>query len=155
MMSPRMRAILEGTARGTGQEFLECLVRHLAEAFDVRFAVIAEFPEAPPLVRTLAFWEPAGSRGNFEYDITGTPCAAVVRGGLVYYPTGLSERFPAASLLVERGIDSYMAQPFLDGRGTVLGHLAVFDDRPMAPGSLHAHRSCGSTPRERWPSWNG
>jgi PAS domain S-box-containing protein len=32
---------------------------------------------------------------------------------------------------VERGIDSYLAVPFLDGAGNILGHLAVFDERPM------------------------
>jgi PAS domain S-box-containing protein len=133
-----LQAVAEGTARGIGQEFLESLVRHLAEAFDVRFAVVAEFPGAPPLVRTLAFWERDRISGNFEYDITGTPCAEVVRGGLVHYPTGVSERFPAAALLVERGIDSYMAEPFLDGQGNILGHLAVFDDRPMPAGPLRA-----------------
>src|SRR4029077_120984 len=30
-------------------------------------------------------------------------------------------------------IDSYMGVPFLDGEGKVLGHLAVFDERPMPP----------------------
>jgi PAS domain S-box-containing protein len=33
--------------------------------------------------------------------------------------------------LVSRGIDSYMAVPFVDGDGKILGHLAVFDERPM------------------------
>src|SRR5262245_1541681 len=31
-----------------------------------------------------------------------------------------------------------MAEPFLDGQGNILGHLAVFDDRPMPAGLLHA-----------------
>src|SRR5262249_10224784 len=68
---------------------------------------------------------------NFEYDFTGTPCAEIVRGGLVHYPTGVSKLFPRATPLVERGADSYMAVPFLDGEGNILGHLAVFDERPM------------------------
>src|SRR5207237_1507336 len=52
-------------------------------------------------------------------------------GGLVHYPTGVSRLFPRATPLVERGIDSYMALPFLDRKGTILGHLAAFDERPM------------------------
>src|SRR5262249_41099001 len=75
---------------------------------------------------------------NFEYDFTGTPCAEVVNGGVVHYSTGVSQRFPAATPLVERGIDSYMAEPFLDGEGNILGHLAVFDERPMPAGPLRA-----------------
>jgi PAS domain S-box-containing protein len=123
--------IVEGTASGTGQEFFQSLVRHLAEAIDVHYAVVAEFPTAPPHVRTLAFWERNRVVDNFEYDFTGTPCAEIVRGGLVHYPTGVSRLFPRATPLVERGIDSYMAVPFLDAEGNILGHLAVFDERPM------------------------
>ncbi len=126
-----LQAVVEGTARGTGQEFFRSLVRHLAEAIDVHYAVVAEFPKAPPHVRTLAFWERDRVGSNFEYDFTGTPCTEIVRGGLVHYPTGVSKLFPQATPLVERGIDSYMAMPFLDREGNILGHLAVFDERPM------------------------
>jgi PAS domain S-box-containing protein len=76
-------------------------------------------------------WERDRIADNFEYDFTGTPCAEIVRGGLVHYPTGVSKLFPQATILVERGIDSYMAVPFLDSDGNILGHLAVFDERPM------------------------
>jgi formate hydrogenlyase transcriptional activator len=123
--------VVEGTARGTGQEFFQSLVRHLAAAIDVPYAVVAEFPNAPPHVRTIAFWERDRFSDNFEYDFTGTPCAEIVGGGLVHYPTGVSQKFPRAAPLVERGIDSYMAVPFLDSAGAILGHLAVFDTRPM------------------------
>jgi PAS domain S-box-containing protein len=126
-----LHAVVEGTARGTGQEFFQSLVRHLAEAIDVHYAVAAEFPKAPPHVRTLAFWERDRVADNFEYDFTGTPCAEVVRGGLVHYPSGVSSRFPKAAPLVSRGIEGYLAVPFLDQSGDILGHLAVFDERPM------------------------
>jgi PAS domain S-box-containing protein len=126
-----LQAVVEGTAHGTGQEFFRSLVRHLAEAIDVHYAVVAEFPKAPPHVRTLAFWERDRVGRNFEYDFTGTPCAEIARGGFVHYPTGVSKLFPQAAPLVERGIDSYMAGPFLDRKGNLLGHLAVFDERPM------------------------
>src|SRR5438045_2512087 len=98
-----LHAVVEGTARGTGQEFFRSLVRHLAEAIDVPYAVVAEFPKAPPHVRTLAFWERDRLGSNFEYDFTGTPCAEIVRGGLVHYPTGVAKLFPQATPLVDRG----------------------------------------------------
>lgn len=126
-----LRAVVEGTAHGTGREFFRSLVRHLAEAIDVHYAVVAEFRHGPPHVRTLAFWDRDRIADNFEYDFTGTPCAEIVRGGLVHYPKGVSQLFPHATPLVKRGIDSYMAVPFMDGEGNILGHLAVFDERPM------------------------
>src|SRR5262245_14397602 len=67
-----LQAVVEGTAAGTGQEFFHSLVRHLAEAIDTQYAVVAEFPKAPPHVRTLAFWERGRLADNFEYDFTGT-----------------------------------------------------------------------------------
>jgi PAS domain S-box-containing protein len=125
-----LQAVVERNARG-GPEFFQSLVRHLAEALDVPYAFVTEFPKAPPHARPLAVWERDRLGSNFEYDCTGTPCAEVVRGGLVHYPTGVSRLFPRAKRLVERGIDSYMAVPFLDRAGNLLGHLAVLDERPM------------------------
>src|SRR5690242_15700875 len=115
-----LQAVVEGTASGTGEEFFRSLVRHLAKAIDVRYAVVAEFPKAPPHARTLAFWDRDRVASNFEYDVTGTPCGEVVRGGLVHYPTRVSKLFPRATPLVERGIDSFMAVPFLNGDGNIL-----------------------------------
>src|SRR5262249_1940613 len=38
-----LRAVVEGTAAGTGQEFFRSLVRHLAEAIAVPYASVCEF----------------------------------------------------------------------------------------------------------------
>src|SRR5262249_42671984 len=48
-----------------------------------------------------------------------------------HHPTGVKERFPADRLLVELGIESYFGVPLRDPAGETLGHVAVFDDRPM------------------------
>ena len=37
-----LRAVAEGTAGAVGDEFLQRLVRHLALAFDAKFAFVAE-----------------------------------------------------------------------------------------------------------------
>ena len=126
-----LEAAVERTARGTGLEFFQSLVRHLAEAIGVPYAVVAEFADVNTRIRTLAFWARDGIVDNIEYEYAGTPCAAVVRGDVCHHPTGVSELFPQAKPLVELGIDSYLGVPFLDGHGIVLGHLAVFDERPM------------------------
>ena len=54
-----------------------------------------------------------------------------MRGGLCHHPRGVQERFPRDQDLVDLGIESYLGVPLLDGDGNVLGHLAVFDERPM------------------------
>src|SRR5947209_3117572 len=45
--------------------------------------------------------------------------------------TGQGRLFPRAAPLTRLGIDSYLGVPFLDADGNMLGHLAVFDNRPM------------------------
>src|SRR6516165_4303783 len=92
-----LRDIVEGTARGTGQEFFRSLVRRLASAIDVPYAVVAEFADVNTRVRTVAFWARDRIADNMEYDFAGTPCDAVVRGGFVHHPTGVLEQFPRAT----------------------------------------------------------
>jgi PAS domain S-box-containing protein len=125
-----LRAVVEGTAGGTGQEFFRSLVRHLAEAIDVHYVGVAEFKE-PQFGRVLAFWDRDHVVEGWEFDMTDTPAGEVLRSGLAHFPTGVSQRFPGRKFLDERGVDSYMAVPFHDNGSRVLGFLSVFDDRPM------------------------
>jgi PAS domain S-box-containing protein len=126
-----LRAIVEGTARQTGQEFFQSLVRHVATAIDVHYAFVAEFTDIPTRVHTLAYWAKNQIEANIEFDLNGTPCQDVVRGNLCHYPAGVRDKFPLDKPLMEMGIESYLGVPLKDERGEVLGHLAVFDERPM------------------------
>src|SRR5271155_2644130 len=126
-----LRAIVEGTAGSTGEEFFEDLVRHLTSAIGVPFAAISEFAGVSTRVRTLAFWARGQLQENFEYDLAGTPCEDVMRGRLCQHAVGVKDRFPLAKPLVQLGVESYLGAPLLDREGNVLGLLAVFDDKPM------------------------
>src|SRR5215468_10515362 len=88
-----LRAIVEGTARHTGQEFLQSLVRHLAAAVGTHYAFVAVFAGGTR-ARTLAFWLRDRITDNIEWDVIGTPCEDVVRGNLCHHPAGVSQRFP-------------------------------------------------------------
>jgi formate hydrogenlyase transcriptional activator len=46
--------LVEGTARATGEEFFQSLVRNLSLALGSACSFIAEFADAPTRVRTLA-----------------------------------------------------------------------------------------------------
>ena len=83
-----LRAIVEGTARSTGEEFFQSLVRHLAAAMDVHYAFVAEFAEVNTRARTLAYWFRDQIHDNVEFDLAGTPCEDVVRGGCAITPRG-------------------------------------------------------------------
>jgi PAS domain S-box-containing protein len=128
---PVLRALVEGTAHATGEDFFRNLVRHLASAIDVRHAFVAEFTQVRTRVRTLAYWSDGCIRDNVDFELANTPCEDVVRGQLCHHPTGAKDRFPLDLPLVEMGIESYLGVPLRGERGDVLGHLAVFDERPM------------------------
>ena len=99
----------------------------------LHYAFIAEFssPESHTRARTIAFWARDHIAENFEWTLAGTPCEDVVHGNLCHHPSDVRQSFPDDRLLVEWGIESYLGVPLRDHEGTVLGHLAVFDDRPM------------------------
>jgi GAF domain-containing protein len=128
-----LRAIVEGTVRTTGEEFFQSLVRNLSRAIDVRYAFVAEFADVNTRVRTLAYWFRDRFHPNIEFDLAGTPCEDVVNGSLCHHPSGVQEQFAGDRALAEMGIESYLGVPLLDAAGNHLGHLAVFDERPMPP----------------------
>ncbi|MGH8532543.1 MAG: sigma 54-interacting transcriptional regulator [Gammaproteobacteria bacterium] len=123
-----LRAIVEGTAQATGEEFFRLLVRNLSVATGVLNAFIAEFAETRTRVRTLAFWMNGQLVPNQEWELAGTPCEEVVRGDLCHHPAGVWKQFPK-----EEGVESYLGVPLQDPEGNILGHLAIFDNRVMPP----------------------
>jgi formate hydrogenlyase transcriptional activator len=123
-----LRALVAGTAAGTGAEFMRTLVQHLAAALRTNHAFIAEFV-VPHRVRTLAFWSNGRTIDNVEFDLAGTPCEDVYQGGLCHYPSGVRARFPAAG----PGVESYLGVPLTGKDGIVLGHLCVLDEAPLPP----------------------
>jgi hypothetical protein len=62
-----LRAIVEGTAGSTGEQYFQALVRHLTAAIGVPFAAISEFAGVNTRVRTLAFW--AGGTDSREFRV--------------------------------------------------------------------------------------
>jgi len=126
-----LRVIVEGTAEQIGDQFFQALVQHLAKALDTSHAFVGEFAGVKTRVRTLAYSANGQIAPNIEFDLDGTPCQDVVAGKLCHYPSGVQQRFPRDRGLATLMTESYLGVPLLDAAGEVLGHLAVFDERPM------------------------
>jgi PAS domain S-box-containing protein len=128
-----LRKIDEGTAAATGAEFFHSLVKSLAEALQTKYAFVSRFVEGTRTrVQTLAFWKGDGFLENFEYDLAHTPCERVLAGEVCLFPEKVQDLFPDhREDLAKLEVESYLAIPVSDRSGTVMGHLAVMDTKPM------------------------
>lgn len=132
-----LHAIMQGTAPCTGAAFCRALVQHLAQAMDMKYAFIAEIVEADEheaatTVRTLASWAAQDFEENVEYPLAGTPCERVIGGETLLINENVGARFPTDDHLTDRGAESYYGVPLINDAGACLGHLAVFDDKPVS-----------------------
>jgi signal transduction histidine kinase len=131
-----LRTVAEGTAGAVGDEFLRGLVRHVALAFDAKFAFVAEAstPDGEH-ARVISGWYDGDWMADlFEYDTEGKPCALVVERDVVAFPDALTRRFPEAKPAIEMGLESYLAVCLRAADGTHLGHVAVMDAGPLEAG---------------------
>jgi PAS domain S-box-containing protein len=126
-----LRLIVEGTASVTGEAFFRSLVRSLSEALNVRYALVSGCIDNPPTrVCTYAFWQGNEFGENTEYDLYGTPCEQIFKGqGCQYFPQDLPRLFPLEKELVDMEAESYAGVPLFSSSGSLLGHLAVLDDK--------------------------
>lgn len=128
-----LRSIVEGTVSVTGEDFFRSLVRAIAQALEVRYAMVSGCIDTPPTrVRTFAFWQDNDFGENIEYDLLGTPCETVFsQQGCQYYPANLQALFPLEEDLVEMQVQSYAGIALMSSDHQILGHLAVLHDHVL------------------------
>ena len=132
--SAALWAIAEGVEAESGDRFFSSLVRNLATTLQCRYSFVSELSADRKSFKTLAVWGRGAFLDNFEIPLTGTPCEAVLGGRISHHPERLCELFPADKGLVAWNVESYAGVPLVDPSETVIGHLAIFDDKPMREG---------------------
>ncbi len=122
-----LRIISEGTASVVGGDFFKSLAYHIIVTTGIRYAIVTECADdSKKRVRTLVYIEHDSFLDNFEYDLTGTPCEIVMKGENYYCTADLDAFFPK-----EEGVKSYFGVPIYLSNGEVIGHVAIFDTKPM------------------------
>ena len=126
--------IVAGTASVTGKEFFRALVRHLALALGVRYALVTETDrDVPDRVHLLAGWTGDRFLEASQLEIANKPCEQVrCQGKPLCYPANLQEHFPNAPDLVEMEAVSYFGIPLFDTHQQPIGNLCVLDDKPLS-----------------------
>ncbi|MEQ9619877.1 MAG: sigma 54-interacting transcriptional regulator [Deltaproteobacteria bacterium] len=133
-----LKTLVEKTASVTGVDFFRVLIRNMASSLDVKYAFVSKCINSnKKKVRTLAFWSKSKYGENFEYDLEGTPCEKVISGEFCCYNEKVAELFPADEDLKKFDAQGYLGIPLSNSKGSVIGHLAVFHDKPFKEISKH------------------
>jgi PAS domain S-box-containing protein len=120
----------EGLSSVSGDEFFRALMLTLASILNTRDNLVCYCIGDPPVrAQTLAYYTRGAFKDNFEYDLAGTSCGAVIeREEIVYCPTGVCDLWPAEK---QYDRDSYLGVPMFDSNGKIIGHFACMDGEPM------------------------
>jgi two-component system, cell cycle sensor histidine kinase and response regulator CckA len=122
--------IHEGTARATGDDFFQELIRFLGELLHVRYAFAARLLPGD-VAETLTVSVGGEWSDNFEYALADTPCARVSRSGTCFYPHGVQDTYPKDLLLQDMEVESYIGTALRDASGKPRGLLVLMDVKPM------------------------
>ncbi len=123
-----------------GGAYFEAAVGRLAALLGADIAFITQVDRAHAGgLRTLALCEDGALVPNFGYRAAGTPSARVLEGRTLIVTAGVQDQYPADSLLAEKRLESYAAEPLFDQNGRPLGLLGIMSRRPLAdPGNAAA-----------------
>ena len=131
-ISNQIHSILEKTSSKVGESFLRSLASSLAEALNVRYAIIGELAgEKRDKIRTLAVWANGSFSRNIEYPLADSPCENVIGKDVCFYPENAQKLFPQAQFLKKMDVEGYLGVPLFDSRRNPLGLIAVMDSEPI------------------------
>ena len=125
-------SILQGTSHLTGADFFKSLVKELATVLNTYGALVADYLPDVKQLRPRAYWLDGDWVEPGAYYTAGTPCERVIeKGELFQIPDLVFQYYPKNEFLKEQGLMSYTGMAFKDTQGKVIGHIAVFDSKPI------------------------
>ena len=137
-----------------GEGYIRALVKNMALALGVQYAIISERVSYADRVRTRALWGRGEFLDDFEIPFVGCPCEAALRGEIIHVPDGVRTKYPDAPYMEEWKIESYCGVPVIANGGSIIGHIGVMDDKSMPDGSraialleICAARTCAEIER--------
>lgn len=127
-----LKQIIETTASYTGDAFFKALVQHLAEVLDVHGVWVTEFWPEKNTLNALAFWLDGAHVEKYTYPVANTPCEPVLNAhDICHIPKNVIDLYPKDPDLAPVGAVSYMGISLRDTDNSVIGHLALLDNKPM------------------------
>ncbi len=124
-----LQSLVTGTAAVTGQDFFPALVRHIAEALHVCYALVTELVNGE--LKALAFWANGALQAQISYFPAYTPCEFALKDGLFHCETMVQQMFPEDLDLISMQADSYLGISLKNANGDPIGNLCILDLQPL------------------------
>ncbi|NER35085.1 MAG: PAS domain S-box protein [Oscillatoria sp. SIO1A7] len=152
-----LQSLVAGTASVVGEKFFPALVREIASALEVRYALVTELVgQECQKLRVISIWGNPPMAEIGEYELDNTACQIVIKEGMRYYPDKARERFPKDRNLAAMKARSYLGARLLDTSGQPIGHICVVHDETIPDGgraksilSIFAARAAAELERQR------
>jgi len=124
-----LQNLVAGTAAVTGDDFFPALVKHIAEALHVKYALVTQL--VGDQLHALAFWAHGAIQPPIMYFPAYTPCEIALRNGEFICESFVQRLFPEDVDLVTMQAESYMGISLKDADGNPIGNLCVLDTQPL------------------------
>lgn len=119
-------------SKGEGYESsLHRMLKLLVDIFHCRDAFIAEVNPDGVHARTLAAWIDGESVDNFDYVLENTPCHGVLNNENNIIQSDAANIYPNDTLLRDLNIESYFGFGLKADDGSIIGILAIMDNKKM------------------------
>lgn len=117
------------TAAAVGADYFQALASAFAEAFGMRYGLLARVPRARlDVMETLALWTGQGFAPTEVMDLATSPCLeSVARRVARQLGSGVMREYPGHAFFVEHAIESYICVPVIGRSGEVVGVLSACD----------------------------
>ncbi len=127
-----LKKIFEETSSTTGREFFRVLVKNLAESLELHGVWVTTYDRKLHFLRSQAFWLEDHFVDQYDYAVPGTPCEPVLQSNEIFHvPDKVIKLYPNDPDLAPLGAVSYMGIALRSEDGSIIGHLAALDNKPM------------------------
>jgi PAS domain S-box-containing protein len=127
-----LEVVTKSTLGVKGDVFFKTLVNCMAAALNVRCALVSKITDINNASsRTVAVWAKDHFEDNIDVLMSDAASYDVLSGSIAYFPEKVKELFPKRTFYAEQNIESYLALPFNNSNGEIIGFLAIMDDKPL------------------------
>lgn len=124
-------ALIMQIAGTTGDHSLRMITIALCTWLKADGVLIGEIQPDVGFVTILAMYLDREEKAGYRYPLTGSPCEAVITGGMRIYPDNVTASFPDCRALHQLDVRGYIGVPLKNSDGHVFGVLCALFRRQV------------------------